>query len=176
MKYGENVDHMIASIMYLGTHTSFWARTPKSLADELQLDESRLLQIFEEFKGIYRKSRSVSSENNQHYYSLQARYSQRPGMSILELGQDDFIKPLDSARLNVVIDFVLKMAEQEQKKAALAHTAKLALRANFVATGAAIISALAAVAAASLKTEHPQQALSAPPATLAPAPRAAAPQ
>jgi hypothetical protein len=175
MKYSDNIDHMIASILYLGTHTSYWARTPKSLAKELQLNESCLLEIFDNFRGIYRKSGNASKENGQHYYSLQARYAQREGMDISDMTEKDFIPPLDAERLNVVIDFVLKMADQEQRQADLSQSAKLALRTNVVATTAAIISAIAAIAAASIKQTPPPQVLSAPPAISAPAPAPAKP-
>jgi hypothetical protein len=79
MKYSNNIDYLFASIIYLGTHTYWWARSPQSMARELQLDERRLQEVFEAFPGIFRKSVRTDRDTQQHYYALQARYAQKEG-------------------------------------------------------------------------------------------------
>jgi hypothetical protein len=73
MKYNENLDYIIAAITYLGTHTYYWARTPKNMSSELSLDEKKLTSILTGFPGIFRRSRTISKEYNQNFFSLQAR-------------------------------------------------------------------------------------------------------
>jgi len=156
MKYSTNIDYLFASIVYLGTHEYYWARTPQSMASELRLDEGRLQEIFEEFPGIFRKSTTVSPENKQHYYSLQARYALKEGKDIEDVdNEQSFIKAMQPAQLEVVIDFVLKMAEQESKeldqqlrREEQKQSRNIGLRANFVAVAPAVIAAIAAVVAA----------------------------
>jgi hypothetical protein len=157
MKYSDNIDYLFASITYLGTHTFWWARSPLAMARELQLDEIRLQNVFNGFPGIFRKSVRTAENTGQHFYSLQARYAQRKGGDVSDPEQESYIKPLDPDHLRLILDFVLKMAEQEAKEAdqelrrlEQRQSRATSLRANFVAVGAAIISAIAAIAAASI--------------------------
>ena len=95
MKYSDNIDYLFASIMYLGTHGYYWARTPQSMANELRLDEPRLQQILEGFPGVFRKSVRISEENRQHYYALQARYALKEGGDVEDAGGETFIKVME---------------------------------------------------------------------------------
>jgi hypothetical protein len=148
MKYSPNIDYLFASIVYLGTNEYYWARTPQKMATELQLEEGRLQKLFDEFPGIFRKSIDASEENGQHYYSLQARYALREGKEPIDIAVDSMIKVMQPNQLDVVIDFVLKMAEQESKESDRRHTRINALLAATVAVVAAVLAATAAVVAA----------------------------
>jgi|SRR5215471_1753587 len=140
MKYASNLDYLMASIVYLGTHTYWWARSPKSMASELQLNEERLQRVFDGFPGLFRKSVRTDRETGQHYYALQARYAQKEGGDTKDPEQTSYIKPLSKDTLTVLIEFVSKTAENELSQSR-------ATRTNFVAIGASIISAMAAIAA-----------------------------
>jgi hypothetical protein len=152
MKYSDSIDYLFATIMYLGTHTYWWARSPKAMAAELQLDEKKLQEVFDGFSGIFRKSERMSPETGQHFYSLQARYAQRDGGDVSDPDQQSYIRPLGPDHLKVIIDFVLKMAEQEVKQIDQQQSRVNNLRTNFVAAGAAMIAAIAAILAAVLRT------------------------
>jgi hypothetical protein len=52
MKYADNIDYLVSSILYLATHPEYWSRTPRGLATELSLDETRLGAVFDAFPGI----------------------------------------------------------------------------------------------------------------------------
>jgi hypothetical protein len=150
MMHSNRIDYLFASITYLGTHTFWWARSPKKMASELQLDEKKLLEVFEGFPGIFRKSEKTAQDTGQHFYSLQARYAQRDGGDVRDPDQQSYIKPLAPDQLKVIIDFVLKMAEQEARQIEQQQSLRNNLRANFVAVGAAMIAATAAIIAALL--------------------------
>jgi hypothetical protein len=136
-RYSESVDYLVAAIMYLGTHTYYWARTPKHMASELSLDEARLSSVFEGFPGLFRRSAKRAS-NRQYFYSLQARYAQREGEGTVDPEQVSYIEPLSPERLELVLNFVLQMAEQETRERHNRTT-------NYVAVGAAIVSAATAI-------------------------------
>ena len=144
MKYSDNIDYLVASILYLGTHAYYWARTPSGLGHEIYLDEKRLLEVFEAFPSIFRKSR-LPNENGEHFFSLQARYAQRKGAGTDEMDDEMDIAPLDKDKLDLLISFVLKMTEHEKFDA----RGKLT---NIVAIGAAVASSIAAIVAAVVVT------------------------
>src|SRR5262245_50434766 len=111
MKYAENADYLIASIIHLGTQAHYWGRTPSGLAAELSLDEATLLAVFEGFPGLFRKTHR-KSPNGQYSYSLQARHAQRAGGRVGDPGEDEDIAPLDNGRLNLLLKFISQMIDQ----------------------------------------------------------------
>ncbi|QQP88763.1 hypothetical protein IGS68_22540 [Skermanella sp. TT6] len=143
MQYAQNVDYLLASIIYLGSHNYYWARSPKNMAEELSLDEDRLQKVFNNFPGIYRRS-VRKARNGQHYYALQARYAQKEGGDVNDPEEVSYIEPLDTNKLQLLITFVLQSAEQER-------TSRRAFTTNFISIAAAIIAATAAVTTAILK-------------------------
>jgi hypothetical protein len=147
VKYSNRVDYLISSIVYLGTHSYYWARSPKDLSRELSLDERNLQLIFDGFPGLFRKSHRLAP-HGQHYYALQARYAQREGGDTKDPEEVAYIEPLNSDKIKMLLDFVLKMAEHE----------KVAFRgwtANIVSIVAVLISAVAVIWAATLKSNLP---------------------
>jgi hypothetical protein len=150
MKYKENLDYLFASIIYLGTHGSWWARSPHRMASELQLDEARLEEVFKSFPGIFRKSERTNPETGQYFYSLQARYAQRKGTEVNDPTQDTTIHPLAMDKLQVVINFVLSRVEAENKEEDRKQSRQSARISNLIATSAAIISSATAILVAFL--------------------------
>ena len=144
MKYSDNIDYLVSSILYLGTHTYYWARTPRGMASEISLDEIRLKSVFDAFPSIFRKS-SKPGDHNQHYYSLQARYAQKEGGDTPEPERVSHIQPLETESLNLLLDFVLKMTEHEKTDARGKVT-------GWVAVAAAVTSAAAAIVVAYLNS------------------------
>lgn len=141
MKYSDNVDYLIASIIYLATQRGWWARTPTNLAAELSLDRERLGQVFEGFPGIFRKSTRPSS-TGEHYYSLQARYALRTDYDAKEEVTD--IIPMKTEEVRLIYDFVLKSADDERARQRM-------FIGNSIAVGAAIVSAVTAIVVAYFK-------------------------
>ncbi len=139
LSYSKNIDYLVSSILYLGSHTFYWARTPSSMSAELSMDESKLLAVLEGFPGLFRKSRSTAS-NGQPYFSLQARYALREGGDTSEPDKISCIEPLGTDRMELLIEFVLKMAEHEKTDARSFVT-------NWIAVGAAVLSSIAAISA-----------------------------
>lgn len=145
MKYSDHIDYLIASVFYLATQRGWWARTPKMMAEELSLDEAKLKAVFDGFPGLFRKSPRPArySETGQHYYSLQARYAQRDHYEEQEETTD--IPPLDTDKIRLLYDFILKSADDER-------TRWRSLLGNGIAVTAAIISSMTAVLVAYLKS------------------------
>jgi hypothetical protein len=155
MRYSDNIDYLLASIIYLGTHTYWWARSPRNMAKELHLEEGRLQEVFDGFPGIFRKSDRVDKKTHQHFYSLQARYAQREGGDEKDPDQASYIEALDVHKLQLIMNFILKMAEEEHKledqalkRAEQQQSRAMSLRNNLIAVVAAILSATAAIVAA----------------------------
>jgi hypothetical protein len=142
MRYSEHVDYLIASVFYLATQRGWWARTPRMMALELSLDEAKLMRVFEGFPGIFRKS-PRPSDTGQHFYSLQARYAQRDHYKEKEETTD--IPPLDTDKVRLLYDFILKSADDEK-------TRWRALVGNGIAVTAAVVSSLTALLVAYLKS------------------------
>ena len=141
MKYSDNIDYLVASIIYLGTHEFYWARTPSGLGAEIHLDEDRLEKIFEAFPSIFRKSRQPG-ENGQHFYALQARYAQREGGEIEEPKQASYIAPLNKDKLDLLITFILKMTEHEKFDKRGKLTSGIAMAAALLSAATAVVVAL----------------------------------
>ena len=138
MRYSENIDYLIAAVMYLGTSTAAWARTAPNMALDLALDEKRLRAVLTGFPGLFRRSRQPN-EAGEHYYSLQARYALRTEYGRVE--RSTSIPPLPLENVKLVYDFILRSAEDER-------TARRTKVGNGIAVAAAVISSLAAVGTA----------------------------
>ena len=143
MKYSHNIDYLISSIIYLGTHSYYWARSPSTMASELSLDSGRLESVFDGFPGIFRKSKRLA-DNGQHYYALQARYAQRKGGDTEDPDKLTFISALDAKKLELLIGFVTKMADDER-------ASFRGWVANGISVVAVLVSATAVIWAATLK-------------------------
>jgi hypothetical protein len=142
--YSSSIDYLFASIVYLATNPSWWARSPKSLATELSLNQEKLEQVFTTFTGIYRTSHDVNKESGQHTYSLHARFAQRKDGKFGEPANTSWLGELDKEMLALIIDFVLKSAEQDR-------TTKRTIITNLVSGTAAVVAAITAVAVAIMK-------------------------
>jgi hypothetical protein len=143
MKYSNNVDYLISSIIYLGTHNYWWGRTPVNMAKELGMDGTRLANVLAGFPGLFRRSKEPAL-NNQYYYSLQARYAQYDAKEGEEPETLSDIAPVNVEKLKLLLDFVLKMAEQEKMD-------RRGWITGGIAVAAAVIAAIAAVTAAFIR-------------------------
>jgi hypothetical protein len=138
-RYSDHIDYLLASIVYLGTNHEFLSRTPSKLANELSLDQARLIATFTAFPGIFRKSLG-KGETGEHPYSLQARYALRIKE---ESGEEDY-PALPPETLRLLYDFVQKSADEERTSFRTNLTLALS-------TLAALLSAAAAIYVASAK-------------------------
>jgi len=138
MRYSENIDYLIAAVVYLGTSSAAWARTAPNMALDLALDEKRLRTVLDGFPGLFRKSRAAN-ESGEHFYSLQARYALRTEYGHVE--RSTKIPPLPMENIKLVYDFILRSADDER-------TARRTKIGNGIAVAAAVISSLAAIATA----------------------------
>ena len=139
-RYSDHVDILIAAIQYLGRSRP-WARTPSFMANELGLDTEQLKGVFNGFPGIFRRSRQPAKHTNgaEYYYSLQARYAQRPDYS--KSDRETKINPLTPEEIATLLNFVLDAVRLE-------HDRKHVLQTNAIAVTAAIVSSISAVIAA----------------------------
>jgi hypothetical protein len=137
MRYSDNIDYLVSSIIYLGTHEYYWARSPSNLAAELSLRTDKLAAVFEAFPGLFRRSHRLA-ENGERYYALQARYAQRKGEDVTDPDQISYIKPLGNDKLQLLINFVSQAAANELDS-------RRAWISNSVAVLAAIVAAVSAV-------------------------------
>jgi hypothetical protein len=110
------------------------------------MDEMKLKKVFENFPGIYRRSKRRAA-SGEYFYALQARYAQRTGGDVDEPDQVSDIKALSTDKLQMLIDFVLRSAEQET-------ASRRAWIANAISMTAAIVAAIAAIVAAVASHGH----------------------
>jgi hypothetical protein len=137
MRYTDHLEYLVAGINYL-SRSGPWARTLSYLATELGLDAQRLQLVFEGFPGLFRKSLKTAkhTDNSEHYFSLQARYAQRP-----DYGKTDevtLIDPLSPQEIEMTLDFVLQAVQREQQTGSAKIT-------NWIAVSAAVASAATAI-------------------------------
>lgn len=149
MRYSRHIDYLVASVFYLGTQGYWWARTPKEMAYELSLDEKKLTEVFEGFPGIFRKS-TKASKSGQHTYSLQARFAQHDHKGKLDQSIS-YIPPLDTDKIRLLHDFILKSAEDER-------AGRRALIGWGIVIFGAFVSAMAVIYSATLKQPSPASA------------------
>jgi len=102
-----------------------------------------LESVFDGFPGIFRKSKRLA-DNGQHYYALQARYAQRKGGDTEDPDKLTFISALDAKKLELLIGFVTKMADDER-------ASFRGWVANGISVVAVLVSATAVIWAATLK-------------------------
>lgn len=141
MKYAQNIDYLVSAILYLGTHSWYWARTPTNMAKELSLSPDKLRQVLESFPSVFRKSTKPSG-NGEHFYSLQARYALREGEDTNEPDEVSYIKPLETGQVEMLLNFVVKMVEYEKSDTRARWSSWIAVGAAIVSAGAAIIVAV----------------------------------
>ena len=140
LRYSDHVDILVAAIQYL-SRSGPWARTPSFMANELGLDAGQLKTVFDGFPGIFRKSRKPAKHTAgaEHYYSLQARYAQRPDYD--KSDRDTKINPLTPEEISTLLDFVLDAVRLEHERKHVSQT-------NLIAVTAAVVSSISAVIAA----------------------------
>jgi hypothetical protein len=139
----DDIEYLVPLISYLGSNPYWWARSAPSLAKELSLDECRIQAIFERHPMIFRKSRYIE-ESKAHSYALQMRYAQRTDGKTDHPPQVSVFPVLSEAQVIALIEFLVKVSTLETG-------VRSATRSSYVAVGASIIAALAAIAAAFIK-------------------------
>ena len=152
-RYSENLDTLIALVTNLAM-TRFKARTPSKLAKRLSLDESEVLLVLENFKGLFRRSRRKKSKSGEYYYTLQLRYARRWLEENSENeGEDDPEpqEPLEAEYLATLLNFVTSQADHEQAY-------KRQKSSNFTTLVGAWVAAVAAIIAAILSLLSSQNA------------------
>lgn len=146
-RYSDNFDNLVALITHLSS-TSHKSRTPSNIAKSLSLDSSEVLKTLEDFTAFFRKSKKVSEENGEHYYTVHLRYARRKQ----EKKEGVVSKPLEPEELSSLINLVTHMVSQEQETSRLYLDLKQRYRnlfwSNIVTVIAAIIAAVAAVISA----------------------------
>lgn len=142
-RYSDHLDTLIALATYLAL-TPKISRTSPGPANDLSLPEEDVRTTLNNFPGVFRRSRNLSSER-EPFYTLHARYALRKSESP-GAGQD--LAELRSDQLSTLLQFASQQAAQEssydQFQRQLAHN----LRATWVAAGAAALAAILAAAAA----------------------------
>jgi hypothetical protein len=149
MRYSENIDYLVPVIMYLGTDRYDWSGTPRELAEELSIDATRLAKVLDAFPALFRRL-ETRHEDGQIYYALHSRYAlntryiaegvnldgARETHEVLE------VRPLDSEKLEFLLNFVLKMADSETMVMTNRRTNVFAIIAVVVSAAALIVAAL----------------------------------
>jgi len=109
--YSENLDTHVALISYLATMKNL-SRSPTMIARTLGMDTDKVLFALDHGKALFRKSRAVSSGSGEHFYTLHTRYGLR-SQGEQDDGEDIARAPLTPEQISPMLDFVVRMAEQE---------------------------------------------------------------
>jgi hypothetical protein len=148
MKYSDHSDYLTGAIIYLGSHSYWWGRSPAQMAKDMSLDEKTLTSVLKAFPGLFRKSQRKSKENGQYFYSLQARYAQYKSKDGKEPSSRADIAPLNPEHLGMVLDFVQKAIEHEK-------TGRYQFWATSGVVTVAIIGMIATIVAAAITNTQP---------------------
>ncbi len=139
-EYSSHVDTLIALVTNLAA-TQWKSRTPKILAQELALDHDEVANVLKNFRGLFRESYKTANYG-EHYYWLQLRWARKHLEEVESSDEDLGLKdPLPPEQVSALLNFILTMVEQEQ-------TSKRQSVTNWIATGAAVVAALAAIVVA----------------------------
>ncbi|NRB05654.1 MAG: hypothetical protein HRU30_20585 [Rhodobacteraceae bacterium] len=141
-KYDTHRGQLLAAITHLGGNPVYWARSAAGLANETALDEAALTQILKTFDAIFRPH---TTSEGKTLYSLHLRYAFRTNQATTDaaLTAAD-VPPLDTAQLEVLLNWVSASAAREAELAAQATTNRTAL----IAAGLAALAAIAAAGVA----------------------------
>ncbi|WP_133510668.1 hypothetical protein [Candidatus Thiosymbion oneisti] len=111
MKYSNHQDSLIALVSHLGL-TKHKSRTPLFISKNTGIPEDKVRKILAEFPGLFRKSRNISSKN-ENFYTLQIRYALR-GSQYDEDTKEEEGTPLEITHIVSLLDFISNQAHQEQ--------------------------------------------------------------
>lgn len=145
-KYAANADYLVALIVYLGTTPKWWSRSPPRLAKDLSLSEPKVRDVLDRFPNLFRKSEYQKRDAPEHTYSLQARYAQIragktrvPDSDSFDYENETIPDPVSTDVMEMLLRYVSEQVfhEREGNK-------------NWIALGASIVAAIAAIAAAIL--------------------------
>lgn len=140
----DDIEVLVPLITYLGANPFWWARSAPSLAAELGLDPGRVAQAFERYPMIFRRSNYIQ-ESQAYSYALQMRYAQRRDGVIDDPPQVFSFPVLTEQQVLSLIEFLLKLST-------LDATIRSTRRSAAIAVAAAILSALAAMTSAILRS------------------------
>ena len=107
-RYADHLDTLIALTTYLAL-TPKISRTAPGLAADLSLAENDVRSTLNGFPGVFRRSRTPSSEG-ESYYTLHARYALRKTESDAE---EQNLTALRSDLLSTLLQFASQQAAQE---------------------------------------------------------------
>ena len=136
-KYSENLDTLIALTTHLAM-SEYKSRTPSAMSADLGLDYENVLHVLKAFTGIFRQSKKVSKKdiepngNSEHFYWLQLRYA-RWYLENKNEEDERLEPPLEAEYLVALLDFIVKMVEQEKAESRQYSTNIAALVASILA-------------------------------------------
>lgn len=139
----DDIEYLIPLISYLGSNPVWWARSAPSLSRELALDENRVQATFERHPMIFRKSRFIE-ESDAYSYALHMRYAQRSDGETENPPQVSAFPVLSEVQLLALVEFLIKVST-------LDTGVRSATRNSYVAVGASILAAIAALTGTLLK-------------------------
>jgi hypothetical protein len=135
LSYSDHLETLIALLTHLAM-TDWSMRSAPNLSKALSIEESEIEYVLENFKGLFRKSKTKKSKAN--FYALQIRHA-RQWLNEEESEDENTKKPpLESEHLTALLDFVIRKAEQEKNHSHGFITA-------WIAAGAALIVAILAI-------------------------------
>lgn len=140
-KYSNHLDTLVALITHL-SYSEYAARTPPNLAKALSIDEAEILYVLDNFKSLFRKSKTVSKKTGTNFYALHLRYARIWIEEAEEESEEKPKLPLDAASVNALLDFVVKKADQETRQTLGFGTAWLTTIGSLIVAALAIIFGL----------------------------------
>lgn len=135
--YSENLDVLVAVITHLG-YTDWNMRSVKNLAKALNMDQSSVQYVLDNFKSLFRKF-TYKSKSGSDFYQLQARYALRwRDNDVYDIESKEL--PLDTTIVNAMLDFVVSCADHERRSSLGYITAWLAAFVSIVGAILALAS------------------------------------
>lgn len=139
-RYTRYLDVLIALVTYLAL-TPNKSRTAPNLAIDLSLPLTDVEGTFDQFPGLFRRSKNTSAEGL-HYYTLHGRYA-------LRTDTDGEVQvEMRPELLQAMLTFVSQRAEAEASQERFHKTLNQAKTNAGIAAVASVLAAVAAIAAA----------------------------
>ena len=135
-----------ATIVALVTHlalTKWKSRTPSRMANSLGLEDQEVRLVLEKFKDLFRKSKRHDPNNNEPYYTLQAKYAirsyQDPGF---QETQEIASQPLDMKDTDIILQHIKDAVDREHKSKHQDSANRTNLKTAWIGAAAIIVAAV----------------------------------
>lgn len=142
--YSEHIDTIIALTSFLSM-TSKKSLTLARLSNALSLDINEVSYVLKNFKSLFRKSKNLTADTKEHYYTLHLRYGLRDQSCRDDEDEDIAREPLNQENLSSLLAFISKQAENENEEKRQLKNNRFSLFLAWITASVSILVAISSI-------------------------------